>query len=126
MNKKIIDSLISHSYVVLRDTGIAENGNILNGYKVQISTFGAAITMGSLKSAIAFFSKQKGASVNRGYILRAICMLLKIDNENGNERDYGKILIDYVDRVKEKKAKEDIINAAIALKLSMNFYNFKN
>lgn len=118
MNKETINQEIGIAYEVLSDVGIAKDGKIDKTFRGQISTFGAAITMGSLKAAIAFFSQKGESSVDRAKIPVAILELLKrtgrVDGAYAN-------LFQLADK-KGDDVKEEIINAAISLKLAMNLY----
>ena len=66
MNKKRVDRLIPYAYEVLKDLHICEqeqnnpsNWVVDSTYKSYFSSFGAAVTMGSLISAAAFFAAAK-------------------------------------------------------------------
>lgn len=59
MNKNVIDNSISIAYEAINKAGISNNGRINKSYRGQISTFGAAIVMGSLESAICYFSEKR-------------------------------------------------------------------
>ena len=80
MNKAIINDEVVIAYDVLKNSEIVENGKIKKTWRGQISTFGAAVTMGSLIPAVAFFSDQGGSSVKRQYIMDAILEILKRDH----------------------------------------------
>lgn len=125
MNKAIINEEITWAYDALEKTEIAENGKIIKTYRGQISTFGAAVTMGSLLPAIAFFSEDAKSSVNRSKLMSAILYVLKQKDSSIN----AKSLFDYARQMKksgdEGRCKEDILNAAIALKLAMNLYELE-
>ena len=126
MNKKTVNDLIPYAYEALRESGIAKNGRIDKKYRSQISSFGAAITMGSLLSAIAFFSDEGSAEVDRQKLMDAILYILKNHKKCGDDI---KKLYEYVNKQKNNssnyKAQEDIINAAISLKLAMNLYTLE-
>ena len=123
MNKAIVNQEIGVAYEVLQECGIAKNGKIVKSFRGQISTFGAAVTMGSLKTAIVFFSADKKAKVERSKLIKAIFEIIKKDEKNKNVDDNIKDLYDYVSKKNnEDECKEKIINAAIALKLAMNLY----
>ena len=114
MNKRRVDSLIPAAYQALSDVGIAEKSGKLNSkWRGQISSFGASIAQGSLLAAVSFFSAQGGAKVDRAKLMKAIEKLL----------DLNMPLYEYVRITQERKAKEEIINTAIALKLAMNLYD---
>ena len=120
MNKAIVNQEIGVAYEVLQECGIAKNGKIVKSFRGQISTFGAAVTMGSLKTAIVFFSADKKAKVERSKLIEAIFAIIK---QNENVDGNIKTLYDYVSKKNnEDECKEKIINAAIAIKLAMNLY----
>lgn len=89
MNKAIINDEIVIAYDVLKKSEIVENGKIKKTWRGQISTFGAAVTMGSLIPAVAFFSDQGGSSVKRQYIMDAILEILKRDSYCAGEIPYA-------------------------------------
>ena len=120
MNKRKVDDLIPKAVEILTDTGIAnKEGKIKKTYRGQISTFGAAIINGSLISAVAFFSDNGNSSTERSKLIEAIGKLIPESRED---------LFEYVKKSvksKKKEVKEEILNAAIALKLAMNLYNLE-
>ena len=95
MNKKKVNDEISTAYDVLDTCGIARNGSISKTYRGYISTFGAAITMGSLIAAIAFFSDQGGADKDRSKLMDAIYKVLEdaeiTSKYKGNKRTKDKL-----------------------------------
>jgi hypothetical protein len=119
MNKARIDELLPRAYDVLADSGIVSDGKIQKGYRGQIAAFGAAITIGSLLSAIAFFSKKGGSEYERNLLMKAIYHLVTGDKAAANKDDE---LFKWTRKQNENVAKEAVINAAIALKLAMNLY----
>ncbi|TYQ16300.1 UNVERIFIED_CONTAM: hypothetical protein Cloal_2826 [Acetivibrio alkalicellulosi] len=121
MNKRRVNDLIPKAYEVLSITGIAKNGTIQKTFRGQIATFGAAISMGSLLSAIAFFSNDGDASVERSKLIKAIHILI---DPNSNNKDLFEFTKSKIKNGQENIAKEEVINGAIALKLAMNFYHF--
>ena len=120
MNKRKVDDLIPKAVEILTDTGIVnKEGKIKKTYRGQISTFGAAIINGSLISAVAFFSDNGNSSTERSKLIEAIGKLIPESRED---------LFEYVKKSgksKKKEVKEEILNAAIALKLAMNLYNLE-
>lgn len=129
MNKAIVDKEIPAAYEALKHAGIVKKdkaGNLTNDidktYRGQIETFGAAITMGSLRAAIAFFSTKGGSDVDRPKLIAAIMEILRNRPESGFKGNKSEQLIDFVSE-NEDRAKKEIISAAVALKLAMNLYN---
>ena len=118
MNKNVINQEIKVAYDALKESAIADSNNtIVKTFRGQISTFGAAVSMGSLLPAIAFFSEKGGSDVDRTKLLDAIIKILQNTNKTKEKNLY-----DYVLNNPEDECKEEILNAAIALKLSMNLY----
>ena len=121
MNKKQVDALIPAAIDAIKSTGISEDGiRVPKAFRAQISAYGAAISMGSLLAATAFFSQQGNASVPRERLLDAINRMLPSEGEA-----YPR-LIDRVRRAQEtkneKQCKQDILHCAVALKLAMNVF----
>ena len=120
MNKAIVNQEIGIAYEALSKCGIAKDGEIVRSFRGQISTFGAAVTMGSLKAAIAFFSKDEKTKVERSKLIEAIFEVIK---QHYGVNGETLTLYDYVDKSdNEDECKEKIMNATIAIKLAMNLY----
>lgn len=117
MNKRRIDDWISPAKEALTKTGIAENGKIDPTFRGQISSFGAAVTMGSLKAAAAFFSRQGNASVPRELLLKAMCYVI-----TGELKEPDAIFA-YICAHDDVQTRDQFLDAAIALKLAMNLYD---
>lgn len=120
MNKNIINEEISLAYDAIREVGIAnEKGEVQKTFRGQVTSFGASVLMGSLLSSIAFFSDDKKASVDRSLILKAIFYILEKQEKVGSEETN---LFKYA-QSNQREKKEEILNAATALKLAMNLYH---
>ena len=115
MNRAEIDRLLPDAYELIKANGIAsEDGKVQKTWRGQIASFGAAVSMGSLLSAVAFFSDQGRAIVEREKLLNVIYDLIKPQESN---------LYEYVKANRESLlVKEKVINAAIAVKLALNLY----
>lgn len=129
MNKIAIDRNLPYAYKAIIDAEISKDGKVNKSYRGQISTLGAAITMGSIKSAICFFSEKanNNSDVDRSKLLKAISYVLK-NSEDTREQykkvDDFKVYILNSD-LDIEALKEDIINAAIAIKLAMNLFEWE-
>jgi len=122
MNKKRVDALILPAITVLKNLKIADaNGKIDSTFRSQISAFGASVIMGSFKSAIAFYAKQGNSDVDRALLIRAMyCLVSGCENTNvSGEYIFHQICC--ADNLAQ--IQEDYINASIALKLAMNFFD---
>lgn len=134
-NKNRIDSYIPDAIKALEISGIAKNGKIDSSYRSQISSFGAAVTIGSFKQAVAFFSqdaKNGDSKISRSDLIVAINCILNPDDFSDKE---------YINQSKEKllkKIKTDILmqnakslktlenqylDASVALKVAMGVYD---
>lgn len=118
MNKQRVNDWIDPAATALEVAGIAKNGKIDSKFRGQISTFGAAVTMGSLKSAAAFFAKQGGAAVPRERLLTAMYYVINREEKKPNE------VFRYICESDDHHTREQFVDAAIALKLAMNLYEF--
>ena len=106
MNKRRVDDLIPKAYDLCRTYEI----NIK--YRNHIASFGSAVTTGSLLAAVAFFSNQRKASLDRSKLMAVINEMLKCHQNT---------LFDTVRMANNTSAlKEEIIDCAIAIKLALN------
>ena len=125
MDKNRVDKYISSAVTALEECGIAKNGEIVKTFRGQISSFGAAVTMGSFKQAVAAFSKdaQSGNSViSRSKLIEAIHYVIykeKLDAEKICKQVLQTPASDI------NCLKERYLDAAVALKLAMNAYDLK-
>lgn len=126
MNKEKVNENMEKAYEAIAKTGICQNGVIKKTFRGQVSTFGAAVSMGSLLPAIAFFSDNGSSSVERRKITEAIYMIIKPEAA-GNVKDAALYMYakQQINDKKEESCKEEILNAAIALKLAMNLYKLE-
>ncbi|MBQ6986376.1 MAG: hypothetical protein IJQ25_05245 [Oscillibacter sp.] len=118
MNKAKIDRDIPAAYKALNDAKIVEDGKIDAGFRGQIATFGAAVSMGSLLSAIAFFSEKNKSDVSREKLLDALFLIIRTHDGNGS----GDCKDLYQYAAAHPDCQEEVLNAAIALKLAINLY----
>lgn len=135
MSIQRVNDWIVYGKEALIALGIAENGKIVKTFRSQISSFGAAVSMGNLKSAVAFFSEQAGASVPRENLLRAIWFVLK-RSEGLTQEEIMKpsekapeehpiqtdAIFDYVCENDGSVLKNKFLDASVALKLAMNLF----
>ena len=129
MNKTAIDRNLSYAYQGIIDAKISKDGKVNKSYRGQISTLGAAITLGSVKSAICFFSEKanNNSDVDRSKLLDAIYYVLRNSEDTKEKYKDVKNLKSYVLNADSDKEvlKEDIVNAAIAIKLAMNLFEWE-
>lgn len=117
VNKNRVNDWLLEAKEALVKLNIAEDGKINKTYRGQISSFGAAIVMGSLPAAVAFFSEQGSSDVKRQKLIQAMfyCITGKIEDE--------KSILNFVCENNSSDLCENFIDASIALKLAMNFYD---
>lgn len=119
MSKKRINDWIAPAVAILKDTGIAKDGKVDSAFRGQISSFGAAVVMGSLKAAVAFFSQQGGAKVERQRLLDAMYRLVTGNTDSAKPS----VVFRYVCDNDTPETRSKFMDAAVALKLAMNFYD---
>ena len=127
MNKTRVNDGILYAKEAITKFGISNKKNeVQKTFRGQISTFGAAVTMGSLKSAVAFFAAQGNSDVDRPKLLKAMYYVIKnIENQQYvfNETDFEPSKIfEYICRNDNNKTKEKFTDASISIKLAMNFF----
>ena len=123
------DEMIARAIQLLDDTGIVKTDEktkskyIIKTFRGQISSFGAAVEMGSLLSAVAFFTSKGGSSTERPKLMEVIYLLITgKDKKNiGNEDT----LLNYLIEHNDPSMKRRIIDAAVAVKLAMNAYELR-
>lgn len=143
MNKSNVDALIPRAYKIIEEVGIAKDGKVANGYRGQIATFGAAVSMGSLLSAVAFFSEEESSSaVDRSKLMLAIYRLIHSESEGTDVKptENETEVKEFSEKKKEKvklfnyiiennddinEIKEKVFDAALAIKLAINMYEIK-
>lgn len=124
MNKKKVDEYIPLAYDAIKSEGVAGNGKIKNSYRAHISTFGVMIAMGSVLSAAALLCEGREssqASMERANLAKCIYQIIRREVCNDKNALFQYVR-DEVSAKREYEVKEDITNAAIALKLAMNLY----
>jgi hypothetical protein len=123
VNKKLVDRLLPKAIEALKETEIAKNGQIKKTFRGQIATFGAALSTGSLLSAVAFFSAKGSSTIERQNLMKAIWKLIGQGNATESSL-FNEVqrCIKNNDTTKVMELKENILHAAIALKLAMNLF----
>lgn len=126
MNKAKVNEYLPIAIVALKKCGIAdEKDRIISTYRSNISSFGAAVTMGSFKAAVAFFSadaKDDNSKVSRSKLIQAMDFVVHGKGEDDKPRDVKIICAEVIETNDDKALCEKYINASIGLKLAMNVY----
>ena len=125
MNKKRVNEWIPRAKEALEKAGIAENNTIDKTFRGQISSFGAAITMGSLTAAVAFFSQKGSSQTDRHNLLLALDYIIHDRTECRKKEEVSKILDDVLGTPQAgmHSLTAAYIDASIALKLAMNYFD---
>lgn len=123
MNKKRVNQWIPLAKEALTTVGIAQNEQIISTYRSQISEFGASIILSGLKPAVAFFSSQGNSTTERPKLLSAMYCIITGDFDNWKNAD---VLQDVCKASNINELREQFIDASIALKLAMNFFDLKD
>ena len=117
MNKKRVNEWILPAKKAIEDNGILEKGVVKKTYRGQIATFGAAVVMGSLKSAIAFFAEHNKSSVDRPKLIKAMYQIIENKKAETTQEIFQYVCDNYSYELVEK-----FTDASIALKLAFNFF----
>ena len=127
MDKNRINQLLPIAVEVIKKELSEPIPNEFRGY---IASFGAAVTMGSLPAAVAYYSAaSKNAKEDRTKLPVMILEVLK--GEKGeNVAITVDTLFDYVTSFKNDNEsfaiKEDVLHAAIAIKLGLNLFEIES
>jgi len=118
--KKRIEKYLPTAMDIIEKVKIAnENGNVNSKFNGYFSSFGAAIVLSGVKSALAFYSNKKTAK-ERVKILQAIYMLIIESEEVPEETALLKYYI--ANENSDPLLKQKILDAATALKLAVRTY----
>ncbi|AXX95873.1 type III-B CRISPR module-associated protein Cmr5 [Arcobacter ellisii] len=115
MSKKRIESYIPKAIELL--TKEFPEGKIASSYNGYISSFGASIIQSGLKPTLAVFENTNASTKeDKSYLTKLILKLLP--NTQGNS------LLKFVlaNKQKEESLKEEILDIAVALKLSIRTF----
>ena len=124
MNKKRVDEWLLRAKEAIVNVGIPkENGKVDKNYRGQIASFGASVVMGSFKSAVAFFSSKGECKVDRPKLIQAAYYVIT----DGVVKDPKEIFeeICRLNGAELKKMKDDFIDASVAVKLALNFFDLE-
>ena len=133
-NKNRTDSYIPDAIKALEACGIAKDGKIDSSYRGQISSFGAAVTIGSFKQAVAFFAqdaKNGDSKINRSDLILAIDYVInpkkypeeKITGKKDKINVIKEKILEMTDPAALKALENRYLDAAVALKVAMGVYD---
>ena len=119
MSKSRINRYLPIAYEAVKNSELIKDNKLQGNYQAQIASFGAAVSMGSLLSAIAFFSDKGSSDVKRQELMKLICYIIKKD-----KKEYQEIKkYDLFECVQNNKiVKQEVLDAAIAIKLTLNLF----
>lgn len=127
MNKKQVETLIPNAIKAIEEYLLDDKDRtVASEYNGYISSFGASIIQSGLLPTVAFFETEENKSQkDKKRLISAILYLIK--GNASKESIKNEKLLEYILKNKEKEdfIKEDIINAAIAIKLSLRTFKFK-
>lgn len=125
MNKRKVEKLIPIAIDCVKNSkGLFVDGKIPGEYKGYIANFGASIIQSGLFATLAFYAKTDAKSKSdRCKLLEVIANVIYTSNKINDSK---KSLMEYVKDTKDNKSiiKEEVINAAIAVKLAMGVFEF--
>ncbi|KAE9633436.1 MULTISPECIES: type III-B CRISPR module-associated protein Cmr5 [Defluviitalea] len=125
MNKNKVEKFIPIALDIIQEVEIANEKNevpdVYNGY---IASFGASIVQSGLLTTVAFFERDNNnTKQDRRKIVNAIFSIIKkVDKKYENEDSLLRCLIKYKSSIDD--IEDDIICAAIALKLALRTFEF--
>lgn len=129
MNKIKVEKLIPIAIECIEKTKliIVKENKIPKEFNGYISNFGASIIQSGLMSTVAFFeAKDTSSNQDRSKLTKLILNVINKEKDRNFEIDEKINLLDYILKNESKKniVKEEVINAAIAVKLAMRVFEF--
>ena len=133
MNKKVIERMLPEALSALQKaprpyTLLNSRGAIPKSYRAAISSFGAAVTMGSFRAAVAFFSKdadQGKSGISRSRLLSLMYYLYSQSKGEAVWLEPAQVCEEVISCHDDEKVREMehlFLHASVALKLAMNAF----
>ncbi len=128
-NKKRTDLYIPTAIEALQVSGIANGGKIDSSYRGQISSFGAAVAIGSFKQAVAFFahdSQNDNSKISRSKLIVAIDYIVnRFEDVSYAQKTAAEIKEEILklNSATLKAYENKYLDAAVALKVAMGIYD---
>ena len=124
MDKNRINKLLPIAVEVIKNKLSEPIPNEFRGY---IASFGAAVTMGSLPAAVAYYSAaSKNAKEDRTKLPVMILEGLKKENRAITETTVVEYVTSFKNDNESFAIKEDVLHAAIAIKLGLNLFEIES
>ncbi len=128
ISKKRKDQLIKWADEVIRSSSIYHRGMIVSeSYNGQIAAFSVTVALSGLKPAMAVYYSGKGSSdVDKKEIIGLLAaMYVKDGHDAVNSEDFYSLVIKTSEQEKLAALQKVIIEYAIALKLAVRTFKFK-
>lgn len=128
MGKLQVEKEIGYAYDAIREAHIPDShGKVEKAYRSQVSSFGAAIMTSGLRMAVCFYSEKGGAQIDRPKILKAILFVLQKSRTQKymNYKSLNDAVADIKGIDEQIKVRNEIIDAATAIKLALNLYELE-
>ena len=124
MDKNRINKLLPIAVEVIKNKLSEPIPNEFRGY---IASFGAAVTMGSLPAAVAYYSAaSKNAKEDRTKLPVMILEVLKGENAAITVDTLFEYVTSFKNDNESFAIKEDVLHAAIAIKLGLNLFEIES
>lgn len=124
MDKNRINRLLPIAVEVIKNKLSEPIPNEFRGY---IASFGAAVTMGSLPAAVAYYSAaSKNAKEDRTKLPVMILEVLKGENTDITVDTLFEYVTSFKNDNESFAIKEDVLHAAIAIKLGLNLFEIES
>ena len=129
MNKRKVEQLLPKAIAALNASKIKKRDKtgadyVEKGFRGQISSFGAAVTMGSFRAAVAFFGNNGESDVERSELIRI--MYYMINGQWISAPEIVEEIVSIDNNARLAQMKEDFINASVALKLALNAFDLRD
>ena len=127
-DREIIESKVDDARKIIENSGILDDGKIKKIYRSYLSSFGAAVIMGTSNAAISGFWNSGGANENGStdkHIVVSWILSLLSGIELNREKDEDEKVKPSLNEVLANFSKydqEEILNAAASLKVACDLF----
>ncbi len=122
---KSVDRYLKIADEAIRNKGIAMNNIVPGAYNGAISSFGASIVMSGVVPTIQFYlSDSDNRDSDTRKIIEAIAQIIYNSPDAGAEMLRQDVLHHINDRNERNRLRNNIVDAAIALKIMLRTYSF--
>ncbi len=124
-NKKV--NLLIPKAIKAIENQFGNNAKVPNEYRNYLASFGTVVRMSGIETAVAIYSKGSNGIEDKSKVILMIYDVLYLKEGEKNKIDNVRChMLKLIEKDESKyKIKDSILEAAIALKLALNFFELE-